>query len=228
MTNFSGLEVDASLREKVGHQLRSALIAGELKPGEVYSVPSLATILRVSATPVREAMLDLVREGAVSPVRNKGFRITKMSDADLDSVLAVRQLLEVPAIREVARKIDKETVDRLRPVAKEIEDAARARDLVGFIKLDTEFHLELLAVAGNDRLVSIVRDLRMLSRLTGLEPLVEKGRLVDTAREHTQLLDLVAARDSEAAAELTRRHLGHVRGAWAGIPESPEEATDPE
>src|SRR3954470_11176919 len=75
-----------SLREQVSHALRAALIAGELRPGVVYSAPVLAAGFGVSATPVREAMLDLAKEGLVEVVRNKGFRVTELSDRDLDEL----------------------------------------------------------------------------------------------------------------------------------------------
>ncbi len=61
-----------SYRERVADALRAALIAGELRPGEVYSAPGLATRFGVSATPVREALLDLAKEGLVDVVPNKG------------------------------------------------------------------------------------------------------------------------------------------------------------
>ena len=71
-------------RDQVADALRAALIAGELEPGEVYSAPVLAVQFGVSATPVREAMLDLVREGLVDIVPNKGFRVTAVSERQLD------------------------------------------------------------------------------------------------------------------------------------------------
>ena len=65
-----------SLRESVTESLRAAIIAGTLKEGTLYSAPALAAAFGVSATPVREAMMDLTREGLVETVKNKGFRIT--------------------------------------------------------------------------------------------------------------------------------------------------------
>ncbi|GAA2910803.1 hypothetical protein GCM10011428_26590 [Streptomyces violaceus] len=73
-----------SHRERVADALRAALIAGELRPGEVYSAPGLAARFGVSATPVREAMLDLAKEGLVDTVPNKGFRVTAVSERQLD------------------------------------------------------------------------------------------------------------------------------------------------
>src|SRR5258708_10515794 len=52
-----------SLREQVSRALEAALVAGELQPGVIYSAPGLAEQFGVSATPVREAMLDLVKDG---------------------------------------------------------------------------------------------------------------------------------------------------------------------
>src|SRR5258708_30619527 len=74
----------SNFRDQVAHALRAALIAGQLRPGELSSAPALAARLGVSATPVREAMLDLVREGLVETVSNKGFRVTAVTERQLD------------------------------------------------------------------------------------------------------------------------------------------------
>ncbi|MCZ9344879.1 GntR family transcriptional regulator, partial [Streptomyces sp. TRM76130] len=55
----------SSVRGQVLDALRAALVAGELRPGEVYSAPALGERFGVSATPVREAMQQLAQEGAV-------------------------------------------------------------------------------------------------------------------------------------------------------------------
>ena len=60
-----------SLRESVTESLRTAIIAGTLEEGTLYSAPALAAAFGVSATPVREAMMDLTREGLVKPSKTK-------------------------------------------------------------------------------------------------------------------------------------------------------------
>ncbi|MET9310357.1 GntR family transcriptional regulator [Kribbella sp. NPDC003505] len=204
-----------NLRDSVANALRAAVISGELKPGEVYSAPTLGARFGVSATPVREAMLDLVREGLVISLRNKGFRVTEVSDEDLDNVAAVRQLIEPPTIRDVVPAIPAKDYPRLRRLADDIVAAAEAGDLIAYIEADRVFHVTLLAYSGNQKLVDVVSDLRSQTRLLGLTPLVESGRLVPSATEHHDLLDLVEAGDAEGAEQLMRRHIGHVRGLWA-------------
>ena len=204
-----------NLRDSVANALRAAVISGELRPGEVYSAPTLGARFGVSPTPVREAMLDLVREGLVISLRNKGFRVTEVSDADLDEVAAVRQLIEPPTVRDVVATIPAADYPRLRRLAEDIVVAAEAGDLIAYIEADRVFHVTLLAYSGNQKLVDVVSDLRSQTRLLGLTPLVESGRLLPSATEHHELLDLVEAGDGEGAEQLMRRHIGHVRGLWA-------------
>ncbi|MGP3949047.1 GntR family transcriptional regulator [Streptomyces sp. 7N604] len=204
-----------NIRDHVAHALRAALIAGELRPGVVYSAPALAGQFGVSPTPVREAMLDLAKEGLVEPVRNKGFRITAVSERDLDEYTEIRRLIEVPLVGRITRTADRGELEALRAIAARIVAAARAGDLIGYLEHDRRFHLSLLSLAGNQRLVEVVGDLRKRSRLYGLNSLAEKGVLVASAEEHEQLLDLMLAGDAEGAEDCMRDHLGHVRTLWA-------------
>ncbi|UQA92097.1 GntR family transcriptional regulator [Streptomyces halobius] len=203
------------LRDQVAHALRAALISGELRPGEVYSAPGLAEDFGISATPVREAMLDLAREGLVEPVRNKGFRVTEVNERDLDQYTEIRALIEVPTVGRITRSASREDFEALRPTAEEIVRAAREHDLLGYLEADRQFHLSLLALSGNERLVEMVGDLRKRSRLYGLTALDERGELIPSAEEHLELLDLMLAGDAKGAEKCMARHLGHVRSLWA-------------
>ncbi|MFE2040277.1 GntR family transcriptional regulator [Streptomyces sp. NPDC059477] len=209
------ISVHAHLRDQVANALRAALTAGELRPGVIYSAPALAAKLSVSATPVREAMLDLVREGLVEAVRNKGFRVTEMTEQDLDEFTELRTLIEVPTVGRVAATASAEQLETLRPLARQIVTAAERHDVLKYLEADHRFHLELLALAGNHHLVTVVSDLRKRSRLFGLSSLNETGRLVASAQEHVELLDLMVAGRVQEAEECMRRHLAHVRTLWA-------------
>ncbi|MEU9126171.1 GntR family transcriptional regulator [Streptomyces sp. NPDC048506] len=209
------------LRDQVAHALRAALISGELRPGQVYSAPVLAEDFGISATPVREAMLDLAREGLVEPVRNKGFRVTEVNERDLDQYTEIRALIEIPTVGQVTRTATREELEALRPTAEEIVRAARDHDLIGYLEADRQFHLSLLALSGNERLVETVGDLRKRSRLYGLTALDERGELLPSAEEHLELLDLMLAGDAKGAEKCMARHLSHVRSLWARSGSSP-------
>jgi DNA-binding GntR family transcriptional regulator len=204
-----------SLREQVGNALRAAVVSGEMHPGAVYSAPTLAARFGVSATPVREALLDLTKEGLVESVRNKGFRVTEVTDRQLDEITELRSLIEVPTVTRLAAVIEGDQVEELRPLAEDICQAARADDLIGYIEADRLFHVALLGLAGNRRLVDLISELRAQTRLYGLVELARQHRLVSSAEEHLEILDALSARDAARSEEIMRRHIGHVRGLWA-------------
>lgn len=208
-----------NLRDSVKRAIRSAIISGEMEPGQVYSAPTLGETFGVSPTPVREAMLDLVREGLVISLPNKGFRVTEVSESDLDDVAQLRLLIEPPMIRQVVGAIDPDGIARLRESAQRIVDAARGGDLIEYVACDLEFHITLLGYAGNKLLLEIVTDLRNKTRLLGLLPLLESGKLIESAEEHQTIMDLVEAGEADQAEAYLRKHIGHVRGLWAAQPE---------
>ncbi len=208
-----------SLRQQVTEALRGAVVSGVMEPGELYSAPSLATMLGVSATPVREAMLDLAKEGLIEAVRNKGFRVTELTDAELDQLTELRSFIEVPTVAAIAEHYTdawRTEIDALSVDAAEIVRCAETGDLIGHVAADRRFHLRLLALHGNAQLVEMVGELRARSRLYGLHQLAQRGLLTASAAEHQQLLDLIVARDADEAREVMAHHIGHVRGQWAG------------
>jgi DNA-binding GntR family transcriptional regulator len=205
-----------SHRQRVGAALRAAIVSGAMEPGVVYSAPSLAARFAVSATPVREAMLDLVREGLVETVANKGFRVTEVAEQDLDEISELRLLLEPPVVAKVARAIPDSDMPELRRLAQEIVDRAAEGNLVDYTEADRAFHLRLLSYSNNARLVDLVADLRAHTRLYGLSQLMERGELESVAREHLDIVDTIETHDPRAVERIMRRHIGQVRGRWSG------------
>jgi len=206
----------SNLRGQAVEMLRASIVAGELEPGEIYSAPALAGRLGVSATPVREAMLDLASDGLVEPVRNRGFRVVVVDEDALDEISELRHMLEVPAMaRVVARAGEAELVALYAKVAR-IEVAADGSDAAAFLLADRDFHLSLLSLGGNARLVRLVGQLRNQTRLVGIRGLAQSGQLMASALEHRPILDAVCSRDAELARALMRAHLDHTRELWAG------------
>jgi DNA-binding GntR family transcriptional regulator len=217
----------SSLREQALALLREALITGRMADGVIYSAKALAAELGVSSGPVREAMLALVDDGLLEPVPNKGFRPVPLTRDDLTEIYEMRLLLEVPAISGLARReLSGDQAARLTRLVDTIERTARSGDLTGNLAADRDFHLTLLAAAGNRRLVETIARLRDQTRLYNLRTLNADGGLVVSADEHRPLLTAILRRDSRTAARLMRRHLGHIRDDWSE-PAAPTGARPP-
>lgn len=212
----TALQPVMNLRERVEIALEAAIRSGEMAAGELFSAPVLAARFNVSATPVREAMLNLEKRGFVEAIRNKGFRVTTVSDDDIENIVAVRRLLEPPVMRWLAGSIAKEEYTDLRAMADAIVTGATNGDLTSYLEADRAFHSALNAFCGNPRLTSVVSDLRQQTRLPGLAGLLATEELARSAAEHHELLDLLEAGDGDAAEQLMHQHIGHVIGWWAG------------
>ena len=215
-TDVAPIEPALSLRNRVEQAIAAAIVSGEMPPGEVYSAPALAARFAVSATPVREAMLNLEKRGFVEILRNKGFRVTQVSERDLQEITEVRLMLEPPAMRRLAEHFPHEHLPELRDLAERIVATARKGELGSYVEADTAFHLRLLTLLGNHRLKQIVADLRSRTRLVGLVGLIDTEELKESAAEHQVLLDHLEAGEGRQAEALTVRHIGHVLGWWAG------------
>lgn len=205
-----------NLREEALAALRAAILTGELEPESIHSTTALAARLGVSPTPVREAMLELARQGLVEPLPNRGFRIVAARETDLDEIRDLRLMLEVPALGLVIERAAEADLVALRPYVEQLDLAAQHGDLQAFLTADRDFHLGLLALGANKRLVRIVGELRDQARVMGLGRLASSGALESSGPEHAAILDAVIARDVATAQRRMVEHLHHTRGIWAG------------
>ncbi|WP_446040771.1 GntR family transcriptional regulator [Streptomyces sp. SID1121] len=200
-----------SVRGQILDALRSALVGGDLVPGEVYSAPALGERYGVSATPVREAMQQLAREGAVEVVLNRGFRVAERGAAELAELAEVRALIEVPVMLRLARTVPAERWAELRPLAEATGAAAAVGDHAAYADRDRAFHRAMLSLSGNQQLVAVADDLHRRSQWPLVSaPAVRRADLVADAAEHTALLDALTAEDLTVVRSLVEEHF---RGA---------------
>ncbi|MEU1626005.1 GntR family transcriptional regulator [Streptomyces sp. NPDC020096] len=201
-----------SLRDQVLRGLRDALVTGELRPGMVYSAPALAERFDVSATPVREAMQQLVREGAVEVVQNRGFRVAERTARDLAELAEVRALIEVPVMLRLARSVAAERWEALRPLAQASVEAAAEGDRAGYAEADRAFHCALLGLAGNAQLVVVADQLHRRAQWpvadshAGTRRVPGAAELLADATEHEVLLDALITGDLPTVESLVREH----------------------
>ncbi|GGX23109.1 GntR family transcriptional regulator [Streptomyces malachitofuscus] len=199
----------SSVRGQVLAALRTALVTGDLRPGEVYSAPVLGERFGVSATPVREAMQQLAIEGAVEVVPNRGFRVVERGARELAELAEVRALIEVPVMLRLARTVPAERWAELRPLAEATVRAASSGCRATYAESDRAFHSAVLALGGNEQLVGIAEELHRRAQW----PLVGgagggRGRaeLIADAHEHTALLDALIAGDLDVVRALVSEH----------------------
>jgi DNA-binding GntR family transcriptional regulator len=199
----------SSLTDQVVEAVREAIRAGQLRPGQLYSVYQLADQLQISRTPVREGLLRLAEAGMIEIARNRGFRVLDRDHTDVAEVFHLRLLLEIPAVRRAARRVDDALLAGLHEELAAMRTAALDGD-TRFMRHDQRFHARMLAAGGNRKLVELVNNLRDITTTLGASTTEKSRTLSDIADEHEPILAAIAARDADAAAIAVRSHLAHT------------------
>ena len=206
MAHLEGGKPGQSLRDKVLERVRSDIVSGRNGPGAMYSVPSLASELGVSTTPVREALLELSNQGMIVPMRNRGFKVQAPTVEELENLFEIRELLERFAVVQVA-KIGVQNPKELRALADRIAAAVKQMDVRGYLEADRDFHEALVSQAKNPRLAKMIMDLRDAMRLYGIDTPAGRERQRASVKEHYELIDLAAAGETKAIGTLISRHI---------------------
>ena len=198
-------------RSEQAHRiLREAINTGGLSPGQIYSVQVLARQLGVSRTPVREALLQLARQGLVQPVRNRGFVVVETSTQDIRDIFQIRLLLEPAAAKLATRRLRPADLDQLRSEYQDMMRAARAGDSEQMWKYDRAFHRAIMAASGNTRLTEYVETLRDFVQTRG-KLTTRTRQLVTIGGEHEPILTALVRGDGRAAQTAMRLHLTETR-----------------
>lgn len=205
-----------SLRDDAVRVLRARINSGALVPDTIYAVGQLAEELKVSITPIREALLTLAQDGLIEMLRNKGFKVRVLSEKELDNIIELRLMIEPVAVREIARRQLVTDFQPLRALAARADQAAEAGNWTEFLDCDRQMHLQLLESLDNPYLVDAVSRLRDQSRLYGLNTAAGTEVFRNSTHEHSLILDAIQSGDRELAEQLTAQHITHARGIWAG------------
>jgi DNA-binding GntR family transcriptional regulator len=201
------IKAESSLTARVRESIREAILDGSLEPGSLHSVQSLADIFKVSRTPVREALIDLAGADMVEFERNRGVRILETSVHDLEEILIIRILLEVPATHRAARRIDADGLSALRQELDAMIEAAGNGDEPTHMQHDRRFHELINTASGNTRLTEYVDSLRDLILTRGVSTVDSTRSLPEIVAEHEVILTALAAGDADRAATAMKQHL---------------------
>ncbi|AXF02290.1 GntR family transcriptional regulator [Paraburkholderia hospita] len=195
-----------NLREQVVERVRSEIVSGRTPPGSVYSVPGLATELGVSTTPVREALLELARSGLLVAMRNRGFRVERLSLEALENLFTMRELLERFALETLARQGLKDR-NPLVKLADDVAQAVEAGDVPAYVAIDRAFHAAMVGQVGNPLLTKMVLQLRDDMRLYGIDSAEGLKQQKVAVQEHYQMIEFAAKGDVQQIGDLISLHI---------------------
>lgn len=195
------------LREVVFDVLRNAITTGNLQPGERLMENQLAEQLRVSRTPVREAIRKLEQEGLVVMVPRRGTYVADISIRDINEVFEIRTALEVLAAGLAAERISEEDLERLERLLVEIGELIDQGDTERLVEADCRFHDILYNATHNKTLANIISNLREKFTLFRAISYAYPGRAKRSLEEHRRLVESLGQRNPLQAQQVARKHM---------------------
>lgn len=203
-----------TLADRVCEQIVTAIVVGDIPPGQKISEPELARTYGISRGPLREAMRRLEALRLVERKPHVGARVVNLSAKELVEIYRVREALEGMACRLAAENMPQEEIDRLRDLLNEHEQSIEQLDGRSYFQKegDLDFHYRIVHGSKNSKLLEFLGgDLYHLVRMYRYQFSVSSSRPKRALKEHRQIIDAIEARDPELAEMLMRRHIGSAR-----------------
>ena len=205
--------VHNSLHDEVATQLRELIFSGQVAPGTFLDEVKLAEQLKISRTPLREALKVLAAEGLVRHEPRRGCFVNEVTEQDLDEIFPVLALLEGRCAYEAARHASDTDLATLEDLHQKLGKHAKARRINEYYAANFAIHEAIIKLASNRWLAGTIADLRKIVKLARLQQLHAPGRLEQSLAEHLAVFAALKARDAEGAEAAMRTHLTRQRSA---------------
>ena len=196
-----------SLKEQAYDKLKELIITGALEPGALHNEKRLAEALGVSRTPVREALLELSREGMVAFVSGKGVEICKFTTQQVREVFEIRRIIEGYVIKIIAARLTDADIREIDRNINSQEKMLSRTERTAFIEYDKQFHLYLASKIGNKQIESILDNLRDQMHLMGIRAISDDSRMKTVIEEHRAIYSGLQERNSQKAFDALINHL---------------------
>lgn len=194
-------------------ELSRRIVEGDLAPGDRITEEALVRDIGASRTPLREAIKQLEELGLIERQRNRTLRVAPLHSAELTELVRLREHIEGLAAAELARRVaaGEVTTHRLRAAVLSIEEMEAGADgparTDGIFDRGTEFHAELVELAGMRRVARIHAGLQLALARYRLVNARDQRRLNHRSKEHRAIVDAVESGDPERAEAAMRAHI---------------------
>lgn len=156
---FHALE-STSYKDQAYRMIKDAILYRRFKVGVVYSQDSVCTEMGISRTPVREALLELQKEGYVYFMRGRGFAVLPVTAEEARDIVEMRYYIELTGCRLAAERHTVRQLDNIYKTIELMQHELCSVDPVSLYKFDREFHRAIFEAAGNKKLLMTMEDIR--------------------------------------------------------------------
>ncbi len=202
------------IRDIVYEHLKNAIMDQRLKQGDRLVENSIAEIMDVSRTPVREALRQLESEGLVVHMPRRGTIVKGITKEDAIDIYDIREVLEGLVVRRACENRQQEDVDQLYNCIHQMEKAIDDRAYEELMCLHSEFNSLILSIGKSKRLTDMMKHL--FEYLTSLRTIsldsIKRQKVA--LEEHREIVKAIEEGRSDEAETLARSHVKKARAAF--------------
>lgn len=195
------------LVDEVARVLRQRIYTGFYAPGELLRQVQLSEDLKVSRTPLREALRMLQSEGLVEADGVRGVSVAQADRKRLLNAYSLREMLDGLAARQAAERAPEQARARLLPLIEAQRQTLDPWQPAEYTRLNVELHVIIVELADNEYLSAQLALVRKTSQVFAPAVLISQDRAAHAVREHSLIVEAIAAGDGELAERLGRDHI---------------------
>lgn len=206
MAKSNGIKI-TTIKQQVYEIIKENILNGTYEQGEWLQEQKLSELLNVSRSPVREALKELVGEGLLENMPNKGVYVRIYTKKDIDNIFELREVLEKFAIKKIIEEATDEEIEKLTRLFNEMENSYNNGDLLDYYRIDTDFHATLFKMCDNDILDHMISGILPVIQPTKIGHKAGMARFKESLEEHRGILEGIRGRDFEKAWKYQKKHL---------------------
>jgi DNA-binding GntR family transcriptional regulator len=196
-----------NLHEQVAQRLREMLVEGRIAPGAKLNERELSEVLKVSRTPLREAIKRLAAEGLVELLPNRGAIALELSEADVRHTFEVIAGLEAQSGELAAERITEAELAEIQALHYEMLAAFTRRDLPAYYRLNSAIHAAINTAARNPVLSATYRQVNARLLALRFKSNQDEAKWQAAMQDHEDMITALSRRDPAALRAVLLAHL---------------------
>ena len=205
------------LRDQIYELIRNLVLTGKIGPGEIVDEKLIAAQLKVSRTPVREAVKKLSDEHLIDVIAQSGTRAALIDRHEVEQAYIIRRALEMESAAQAAKRMTPAHADSLADILMAHARAIERKDYVLAIATDDRFHRMISEISNLPRLWRAVEISKAQLDRCRYMILPRAGEGEATLEQHREIIRALNSGDPEKARAAMAHHLEHAYGSAAKV-----------
>jgi len=203
-----------SLRTQVAKKLRKVLRLGQLPPGTRLTEKAVADMLGVSRTPAREALSVLAEKSVLDVLDQGGYIVPQLTDKDIDEMYKLRELIEIPAIKDSVEASNDEFIAELSECIDKLSLSVTDYETVDFLEYVLLYREVLFKNCGNKLLYLMISQIDNHTEALKISAVSDPKVRLKIVKAYKRILDAVKNRDIKKAVSALKSHHNDGRKAY--------------